>query len=141
MIKTVLVIDDNEDYRDSLCLALEGQGLDVITSDSPDHAYSLLKGGDRPDLIVCDLHMPFTQGPLRDEFETSSRVGVKTIQELQWVYPDSTVIAMTSLPDLEVTRIRGQLEPVPAYTKPDKISDVVDLVCAYLESPCYGGVN
>ena len=67
-MKTVLLIDDNQDYLDSVRCILEREGLEVFESDCPDTAYRLLRTIDPPDLIVCDLHMPFIRGEQAVEF-------------------------------------------------------------------------
>jgi two-component system, cell cycle response regulator CpdR len=62
LMARILVVDDDEDVRELLELALHGDGHDVDSVDSgraalqhlAQHAY---------DLIVCDLHMPDRDGP------------------------------------------------------------------------------
>ena len=137
----ILIIDDNFDYRDAVKTILEAQGLEVIDSDCPDSAYQILKNMDEPDLILCDLHMPFTSGPNTGEFKVSFEVGVKTIHELAWVYPKTPVVALTALEHSELSRLKQYIEPIPAYPKPTELHDVVALVEGYLRSQEWGGVN
>jgi CheY-like chemotaxis protein len=64
----ILVIDDNDTVRSTLCFLLRHAGFDV------DEAYNGQMGLDQayrslPDLILCDLTMPVMDG-----FETISRV-------------------------------------------------------------------
>jgi CheY-like chemotaxis protein len=140
-MKTVLIIDDNNDYRETLKNILEDHGLEVIESDCPDTAYRLLKNMNPPDLIVCDLYMPFTTGPDRDEYKTSCEVGLKTLQELSWVYPNVPVIALTGLGESDLERLKLYLDPIPAYRKPFRVREVVQLVDGFLESREWGGMQ
>jgi CheY-like chemotaxis protein len=132
-MKTVLIIDDNNDYRETLRSILEDHGLEVIESDCPDTAYRLLKHMNPPDLIVCDLYMPFTTGPDRDEY--------KTLQELSWVYPQVPVMALTGLGESDLEKLKRYLDPIPAYRKPFRVREVIQLVDGFLESREWGGMQ
>jgi len=140
-MKTVLLIDDNQDYLESLRSILEREGLEVLESDCPDAAFRLLRTIDPPDLIVCDLHMPFISGPEGEEFKTSFEVGVKTAHELAGVYPEIPVVALTALEDADLAKVRNFLKPIPAFTKPYRTGEVLDLVRSYLATKDWGGVQ
>jgi CheY-like chemotaxis protein len=140
-MKTVLVIDDNSDYRDALKTVLESQGLEVIDSDCPDSAYRMLRMMDAPDLILCDLHMPFTTGKDSAQYKFSPEVGVKTVHELAWVYPETPVVALTVLGKAELSLLKKYIEPIPAYTKPKRMDELLRLVQGYLMSQELGGMN
>lgn len=140
-MKTVLVIDNNAEYREAFRDVLEEKGVDVVESDCPDNAYQQLFGMDAPDLIVGDLHMPFTTGPTRDEYKTSYEVGVKTLRELAWVYPETPVIALTALEELDIDRVRKLLSPIPAYKKTSDLQCTAELVQGFLDSTEVGGVQ
>lgn len=140
-MKTVLVIDNNAEYRDAFCELLQEQGVDVVASDCPDSAYQKLHGMGVPDLIVGDLYMPFTTGPDRDQYKTSYEVGVKTLRELSWVFPETPVIALTALEDNDIERVRMLLAPIPAYIKTPDLHRTADLVQGFLDSAEVGGVQ
>lgn len=140
-MKTVLLIDDNEEYREAARHILEDEGLEVHAADCPDSAYTLLEGIGQPDLIMCDLFMPFTTGAQKEEYETSVRVGVKTVQELAWVFPDTPVVALTALDSVDIGDLRKDISPIPAYQKPHRLTEMVELVRYYLMSAECGGVQ
>lgn len=140
-MKTVLLIDDNQDYLDSVRCILERDGLEVFESDCPDEAYRLLRSIEPPDLIICDLHMPFAKGAQAEEFKNSFEVGVKTAHELSWVYPATPVIALTALEDSDLAKIRSVLAPIPAFTKPYRVGEVLDIVRTYLSTKEWGGIQ
>lgn len=54
--KTVLVVDDDEDYRFQQKVQLEAAGFKVIEADSKATAEALLEN-DKPDIAVVDLMM------------------------------------------------------------------------------------
>lgn len=59
---SVLVIDDDEDFRETVTMVLEGEGLDVVSATSGEEALQLLQGGLRPSMILMDLMMPGMNG-------------------------------------------------------------------------------
>ena len=140
-MKTVLIIDDNHDYREVFREILEEHDVEVFESDCPDAAYELLATIEPPDLIVCDLHMPFTFKQGADQFIESREVGIKTAQELQWVYPDTSVIALTASDPEEMPQVKSDLSPIPAYQKPVGYKDLLELVGCFLAAKDFGGLQ
>jgi CheY-like chemotaxis protein len=95
---TVLVVDDDDDFRAALAETLEAEGYDVVDAGTGDAALALLddaaKGRTRaPDLLILDLLMP-------------KMSGIEVLQRLRksrrW----------TSLPVLVVTAVNDQMLPV-----------------------------
>ena len=140
-MKTVLLIDDSEDFRETVRWILEDQGLEVVESDCPDAAFQMLNTMEPPDLILCDLHMPFTTSDSEEGYKTSFEVGVKTVHELAWVYPDTPIIALTALEEIDIVRIKRYLSPIPTFQKPARPNEMLDLVQTYLVSKDFGGVQ
>ena len=138
---TVLLIDDNDDYRETVRYILEDEGLEVVDTDCPDAAFKILETMDAPDLIICDLHMPFTTGPERDDFEVSNEVGVRTLHELAWVFPNTPVLAMSAAEGADLGALKKQLSPIPAFQKPLRTADMVEVVRYCLTSKNFGGLN
>jgi CheY-like chemotaxis protein len=61
----VLVVDDQDDARELLQMALAQYGADVVTAGSAAEAYELITTaptGERPDVMVTDLGMPGEDG-------------------------------------------------------------------------------
>lgn len=140
-MKTVLIIDNNHEYREAFRDALQEEGLDVFDADCPDAAFAILRASEPPDLIVCDLYLPFTTGERAGEFKTSCEVGLKTMHELAWVYPEATVIALAALSQQQLNRLKPYLGNIPAYTKPAMWHDAADIVSGFLASDEWGGVQ
>jgi CheY-like chemotaxis protein len=140
-MKTVFIIDNSFEFRESLRAVLEHQGVEVVESDCPDSAYKILATMDAPDLIVCDLHMPFTTGPDMNDYKVSCEVGLRTMHELAWVYPDTPVIALAGLDEPDLDRLREYLSPIPAYSKKGNVYQAADIVQGFLDSRDLGGVQ
>ncbi len=59
---TILLIEDNDDVREMMAVALELGGHSVTSAQNGRVAMELLAGGVRPSLIVLDLMMPVMNG-------------------------------------------------------------------------------
>ena len=61
MAKSILIVDDDPNMRELLCLHLSSAGYEVRTaSDGIEAGYAVLK--DPPDLIITDINMPNMDG-------------------------------------------------------------------------------
>jgi CheY-like chemotaxis protein len=58
----VLVVDDDEDFRESLQFVFEADGFEVTTAADGEEAVARLSAAPRPDLILLDLIMPRKNG-------------------------------------------------------------------------------
>lgn len=57
----ILLVDDDEGFRNTTALALESEGCTVTQADDGLTALHQLES-ERPDLIISDLHMPRVDG-------------------------------------------------------------------------------
>jgi two-component system, sensor histidine kinase and response regulator len=60
-MKTILVIEDEQAIRESLCDLLEVEGFSVLNADLGETGVQLAEA-QLPDLILCDVHMPDIDG-------------------------------------------------------------------------------
>jgi CheY-like chemotaxis protein len=58
----ILVVDDDEDTRNSMAMVLELQGYGVVTAANGQEALERLRDADLPCLILLDLMMPVLDG-------------------------------------------------------------------------------
>ena len=63
MVKTIMVVDDEPDVRDTVKIVLEKNGYKVITAVDGDDCLRKLKEA-KPDLVLLDIMMPGT--PVRE---------------------------------------------------------------------------
>lgn len=115
-MKNVLVIDDNLEFREAICESLS-DSYEVFEAACPHDAFEILQK-DNMDVIVCDLHMPFITGERSQEFLQSFEVGIKTIAELRWVYPELPIIAVSAAPYSALVKITKEISSIPILTKP-----------------------
>lgn len=59
---TVLVVEDDEDVRDTFHDVLEDEGYDVLVASNGREALDVLGGGARPSVVLLDLMMPVMNG-------------------------------------------------------------------------------
>jgi CheY-like chemotaxis protein len=59
----VLVVDDDEDIRDTIQMVLESSGIEVATASDGGEALATIRSGVQPFLIVLDIMMPGMSGP------------------------------------------------------------------------------
>ena len=60
--RTVLVVDDSDDVRALIAVALRRRGFDVAEAPGAREALAWLRENDRPDLIILDMRMPDMDG-------------------------------------------------------------------------------
>lgn len=131
---TILVIDDNEDFRQGIVDILLDAGFDVRDAGCPDEAFKLLRH-ENVDVLLCDLDMPFRRDEKITEFRFDPGVGVKTIHELQWVFPTMPIVAMSALPKSALSPLRKELAPIPLVQKPFSSGDLLELIRGISSKP------
>ena len=60
--RTVLIVDDDTDIRDTICMVLEHKGYRALGAANGAEALALLGAGDPVDLILLDMMMPVMDG-------------------------------------------------------------------------------
>ena len=116
-MKSILVIDDSRDTRDIVDTILSDAGYDVVSTGCTAEAFEALSN-DSFDLLICDLHMPFVLDQNHFDYQYSYEVGVRTIQELSWVYPTTPIIAISATVPWELPTVMKSISHIPALSKP-----------------------
>lgn len=112
MQKTILVVDDEPDIRDSVKIILEKNGYKVETADNGDECLKIISNS-KPDLILLDIMMP---GISVDEV-------IKKIKDIK--------IAFMSVVRISEARKKGlckQENIVDFFQKPFNVSDLIDRI-------------
>jgi signal transduction histidine kinase len=87
----VLVVDDNEGFRESLAVLLHGEDLDVIGhAGSGAEALEIVRT-EPLDVVLMDIRMPFMDG-------------IETTRRLKAIRPSVGVVALTGLEDQRAVR-------------------------------------
>ncbi len=77
----ILVVDDDDDMRETLRLILEKEGYRLLTASNGNEVEEICQT-DRPGLVITDIIMP-------------DKDGLETITSLQRNYPDMKIIAIS----------------------------------------------
>jgi two-component system, chemotaxis family, chemotaxis protein CheY len=113
----ILIIDDNDDLRDTLVVMLEDQGYSVISaSDGKTGADAFAEA--RPDLVLTDIIMPDSDG-------------VEAIRRIRTIDPKARVVAMSggsiSGNDYQL-RMAKEAGAIEVLAKPFEVDDLVTVV-------------
>lgn len=117
MSKIILIIDDNNDFRESAADILSDNHFDVYEATCPKNAFEILLN-DEVDLILCDLNMPFTDENAQAEFISGNKVGLETIKELGWAFPKTPIIAISAASSWELVEAAKTLGDIKIIRKP-----------------------
>lgn len=113
MSQRILVIDDDADVRQTIRMALESEGYDVI--EAADGRQGLASFCSRvPDLVITDIVMPVTEG-------------LQTIREIRRLRPAAPIVAVSAggrqgqHDYLDIARRLGAWEVVTKPFDPDEL--------------------
>jgi DNA-binding response OmpR family regulator len=112
MQKTILVVDDEPDIRDSVKTILEYKGYKVVTAEDGDKCLKKLREI-KPDLILLDIMMP---GKPVDEI-------VKQITDIKIAF-----MSVVRISDARKKGLCSQDNIVDFFQKPFNISDLTDRI-------------
>jgi two-component system chemotaxis response regulator CheY len=88
----IMIVDDEEDVRETLRLQLESENYNVIEAENGEEAITLLKSEDNLmncGLILCDIRMPKVNG-------------IEYIDYLKEQAPGIPIVVVTGYPDTDM---------------------------------------
>ena len=112
MVKTILVVDDEPDIRESVKMILVKNGYKVITAEDGDECLNIIQQT-KPDLILLDIMMPGT--PV-----------IKVVKQISDIK-----IAFMSVVRISEARKMGLTEQeniVDFFQKPFNVTDLIDRI-------------
>jgi DNA-binding response OmpR family regulator len=124
MAPRVLVIDDNEDFRQLLKMALEHEAFDVRTAADGQKGLALLKEWPA-EVVVTDIFMP-------------GKEGIETISELRKNYPGMQIVAMSGRPsatNFDPLSIAAELGAARTLRKPFELEELIAAVRSLTAPP------
>ncbi len=124
-MKRVLIIEDNEDIRTFMQVALEGAGFAVTLA--PDGAEGLNRQRETPaDIVITDIFMP-------------DKDGIETIFELRQEFPQVKIIAVSGGGDfpkkMDYLSTAIQFGAIKSLSKPFDSEELLDAVNNVLAQP------
>jgi two-component system nitrogen regulation response regulator NtrX len=117
MTKTVLIIDDSPDFREAVIDILIDNDFDIYEASCPKDGFEILFR-EKVDLILCDLNMPFSEDNDKNEFVIGNKVGILTIKELGFAFPDMPIICITAEDSFALAKAAKELGDIPLLSKP-----------------------
>lgn len=112
----VLVVEDDPDTRELFTLSLGAVGAEVRSATTAEAALSMLASW-RPDIILCDLHLPGVDGySLIEHVHADARLRTLPMISISGSHPDI---------EFERSRLAGFAQHL---TKPSKLADIVRAV-------------
>jgi len=115
----ILVVDDEEPFRNALCDVLISHGHEVRDAGTGEDALGLLEK-ERFDLIICDLHLPGLNG-------------LVVLRKCQEVAPSMGFIMITAYGDVETAVKAVKLGADDYLTKPFIFDDLILRIDRQLE--------
>ncbi|MBN2010627.1 response regulator [candidate division KSB1 bacterium] len=116
----ILVIDDIDEARNTVCKILTRNGFDVVEAYNGKEAIKLVKNN-MPDLVITDILMP--------EME-----GLETIQELMKLNRKLPIVAITGSTDSPYLQVALKLGATKGLYKPFNQADLLSAVNSALNS-------
>lgn len=117
----ILIIDDNEDLRETLLLLLEEEGYAALAAG--DGASGVRAFAEtRPDLVITDMLMPGSDG-------------IETIRTIRALDPQARIVAMSGgalIGDAYYLRMAKTLGAMQVLSKPFEAADLVRIIEACL---------
>ncbi len=108
--KTILLVDDEEDIRSVVGMALADMGYRVLTAENGREGLRLFSE-ERPPIVVTDIKMPDIDG-------------VDLLKKMKDEDPDTEVVMITGHGDMETAIESFQHEATDFITKPINVTDL-----------------
>jgi DNA-binding NtrC family response regulator len=116
----VLIVDDEEDFMNTLVKRLKKRGIDVAGCSSGEQALELMKGMIF-DMVILDIKMP------------GGMDGIETLREIKKIRPEAEVLLLTGHGSVE-TSVDGMKEGAFDYLlKPVKLETLLEKMAKALD--------
>jgi DNA-binding response OmpR family regulator len=113
----VLVIDDNDDFRSLLKMALEAEGYEVATAPNGEQGLAILAQQPAA-VVITDIFMP-------------GKEGIETIADVRKRFPQVRIIAMSGRPsatNFDPLSIAAELGAAKTLKKPFDLDELIAAV-------------
>lgn len=113
-------MDDDPLVRRSLCRVLQSQGMETVEADCGEAALDLLRADRSVPLVITDLYMPGMDG-------------LELVREIKTRFPDTYVLVVTGVADVDTAVKSFQLGAADYLSKPVLVEEVRARVHSALE--------
>jgi sodium-dependent dicarboxylate transporter 2/3/5 len=119
----VLLIDDEDRFRENLAKQLALRGFDVLDASNGEDAIKIVRH-DNPEVVVLDQKMPQMDG-------------IQTLKELKRIRPEVQVIMHTGHGSIESARVTGKHDVFSYLEKPCAIGELIETINKAAEERVY----
>lgn len=119
-ISKILVIDDEETFRETIRLCLEDNSFNIITASSGEEGISLFEK-ERPDIVITDLKMPKMNG-------------LEVLTHIKSLDKNVPIIMLTAFDDVSYTIEAMKIGAYDFVSKPIKVDAFKSLITRALSS-------
>ncbi len=117
----LLLVDDDDDLRETLCMILEHGGFIVQSASNVNSALKLI-ASDIFDVLVSDLHMP-NEGD-----------GLTVVSAMRNANPNAVTIIFSAYPEMKKATAAILAQTDDIFVKPAAIGTLVDLIRARVKA-------
>lgn len=110
----VLLIDDEDRFRQALAQQLEHRGFSVLDVDNGEDAIKIVRHNN-PEVVILDQKMPGMDG-------------IQTLQELKKIRPEVQVIIHTGHGSVEAARVTGKHDVFAYVEKPCELDSMIGVI-------------
>ena len=119
-ISKILVIDDEESFRETIRLCLEDKSFNIITASSSEEGISLFEK-ERPDIVITDLKMPKMNG-------------LDVLTHIKSLDKNVPIIMLTAFDDVPYTIEAMKIGAYDFVSKPIKVDALKSLIARALSN-------
>ncbi len=112
---SILIVDDEEDIRDVLAIALEDVGYEVFLAEDGKKAFEVFKQ-EMPAIVITDIKMPVMGG-------------IELLKQVKQECPDTEVLMITGHGDMALTISSLKFGAMDFITKPVNV-DILEIAVA-----------
>jgi YesN/AraC family two-component response regulator len=111
----ILIVDDDEMVRVSLCKILEGHGFEVTCAASVAEALKLITLH-KYDVLLSDLHMP------------GAGDGLTVVSAMRHANPDAVTLLLSAFPEMSAAANAILMQTDEILVKPMKVDDLIEAI-------------
>ena len=116
---TILIIDDEDRFRQALARQLEVRDFNVLDTSNGEDAIKIVRH-ENPEVVILDQKMPGMDG-------------IQTLKEIKKIRPEVQVVMHTGHGDLEAARLTGKHDVFCYLEKPCALDDLIKVVRQAME--------
>jgi len=118
MVPSVLITDDDADFRSVLCEALSRRGMNLRQAGDGDEALHIIEN-EQVHMVLVDLHMP-------------RMTGIEVIRQLASRACKMPYVLMSAMMDEAIEREAAQMRAYRVLHKPVRLRQLDEVVCSGL---------